>query len=101
LFAERNILVRNSLFPNVPTLISNGLQIGFWYDRPILSATNHKQRTTNLPTLPRTRSCECETSLHASPCVVARSPLPRMLLHLGQNSLFSTVPTLITSGLQM
>ena len=91
-FGERNILVRNSHFRTVPTLISSGLQMNFWYDRPILIATNHQQRTTNLPTLPCTRSCECETSLHASSCVVPQSPSLWVSVHFGTKFTFFKCP---------
>jgi hypothetical protein len=97
-FEKRYILVRNSLFSTVPTLISSSLQMNFWYDRPIFTATNHKQQTTNRPLLPLTRRLGYEPS---ASCVVPQSPPLWMLVHLGQDSFFPTVPALITSTLQM
>src|ERR1051325_8700980 len=51
-FGKRYILGQNSHFRTVPTLITSSLHMNFWDDRPILTSTNHKQRTTNLRTFP-------------------------------------------------
>jgi len=92
-FGGSDILVRNSLFSNVPTLSPSGLQTRFWDDRPISAPTNPKQRTTNLPG--RRGS---ESSVPASVIDGRRHFGKRYIL--GQNSLFSNVPTLIPSSLQ-